>query len=332
MAVKKSTTLKDIAKKLGATSQTVSMALNRTGRLSDETRRKVIAMAREMNYIPNAAARSLVNKKSFLFGAVMPYVSRSFFGHILAGIEEQAQLKDFSVLIGNSEGGCAVERRAIERIRMRGVDGIIALPSEDLFNYYREINESGTPVVQIMHRIPNMNELSVIVDNFQGVREAIEYWISRGHRKIGLISHGSSVETVRLRTEGFRKALADHGLEPNIHVAVPLSMEAAAIAAEELLSTNPEITALFCGSDYAAVGAVRAAEKLGRHVPDTLEVIGFDDMDFASMQCHMQISTVAQPKEEIGRLASRLLVDHLAGRKVHPAILPPRLVLRETTK
>lgn len=329
----KPVTIKDIANRIGVSAQSVSMAVNGTGRLSPKMRAHILEIVREMNYVPNAAARSLTSHKSYLLGVAVPYLSRSFFSHILAGIEETAQEGRFALLAGNSEGGPDVEKRAVNLMLLHKVDGIITLPEPTLLDFYRGIERSGIPVIQIMQHIPELNRHYIEVDNLRGARQAVEHLLQAGHRKIGLLAHGSDIPTARLRIEGYFAAMKAAEIPaPYAHVDVKLDIDAAEKAATKLFAEHPELTALFCTSDYAALGAMRAAAKAGRRIPEELSVIGFDDMDFASLQVEKQLSSVAQPKEEIGRAAAAMMLQILRGEPVEPLLLQPELKLRESCR
>lgn len=324
-------TILDIAKRLGVSAQSVSFALNGNGRLGAETRQKILNVAKEMNYVPNIAARSLHSKKSFVFGIVIPYLSRSFFSHILAGVEEIAQENSFAILVGNSEGGPDVERRAVDIMLQHKVDGLIILPTPELQNFYNSSATSGISLVQIMHKLDILNAPSVTVDNYTGAKNAVEFLLSHQHKNIAMISHGEELQTFRARIKGFRDAVAKFGAN-SIEIAIPINADLAQIAVTELLDENPQITAIFCCNDYAALGATRAICKRGLTPGKDIEVIGFDDMHFANLQITYPISSVAQPKEEIGRIAARMLLDLIAKKEVASQILSTTLQLRNTTR
>lgn len=324
-------TIKDIARQLELSPKAVSMGLNGTGRLAAATRTKIRETARAMNYKPNVAARSLVMQKSYLIGVVVPYKNGSFFSSIIAGIENIAHKYDFSVLLGNSDGE-EQERHSFERLLQRNVDGIIFYPRASHLPLYREFCRE-LPAVQIMNYLPELNEHYVVVDNRGGGRLAIRHLLELKHREIGLITHDDESAELRFRKEGALQELAANGIRlpeknrENCYMSIATGEEAAL----RLLRRAPEISAIFALSDFAGLGTVRAALQLGRRIPEDLAVIGFDDLEIAARQMVYPLSTVVQPKEQIGRLAIKMLLDLIAGRPIAGQQLELPLAIRRTT-
>ena len=334
MAGRRSTvTMKDIAEVLGLSIKAVSTGLNGTGRLSPECRRKIQETAREMGYVPNAAARSLITHRSCFIGVLIPYLNNSFFSNIIAGIEEVAGKRDFTLLLDSLDCEEAQQRRALSRLRQRNVDGIILYPQRNALALAPELEAPGVPVVQVMNHFPEFGKHAVTVDNFSGGRDATEHLISLGHRQIGFIGHDSESPEVADRHRGFDAAIRAHHLEAGCFARECfLSLETGREATLALLTAHPELTAVFAASDVAALGAVQAALELGRSIPEQLAVIGFDDFEIAARQLVYPLTTMSQPKEQIGRIAAQMLLDLLAGQAVSSQILPVPLVVRKTTR
>lgn len=328
----KRVTIKDIAARLGVSCKAVSMGINGTGRLSDATRKRILATARELHYMPNVAARSLVMRRSYLIGAVVPSINTSFFGNIIAGIEDAAYERDFALLLSNFSSGCENERRALERVLSRKVDGLIVCPSEALSADYQAL-AATMPVVQIMDTLPGLGDHYVVVDNYGGARSAVRHLIELGHRQIGLICHDEGSASMRLRHRGFNDEMQFHGLELRAeHIGVcEMSIAESEKTAGELLERAPELTAIFAASDYSALGVIRAALKLCYRVPQELSVVGFDDLEIAAQQLVHPLSTIAQPKELIGRLAGSMLIDLLEGKPTQSQLLDAPLIQRATS-
>lgn len=331
-ATKKSVTIKDIASRLGISCQAVSMGINGTGRLSRVTREKILATARELNYVPNTAALSLVTQRSYLIGAVVPYINTSFFGNIIAGIEDVTYDRDFSLLLSNFYIGTDNERRALQRVLKRKIDGLIIYPSRELEDDYCAISAT-MPVVQIMEYLPAVSDYFVMVDSYRGARTAVRHLLELGHTAIGMITHDTGCVAMRQRHLGFLAELKANGLEiPKKYFEdCEMSIEDGEAAAVRLLRRAPEITALFAASDFAALGAIQAALKLNRRIARDLSIIGFDDLELAARQVLYPLTTIAQPKEEIGRLAGNMLLDLLQDRDVSSQLLDTSLMVRATT-
>ena len=326
-------TLKDIAGELGLSIKAVSTGLNGTGRLAPETRKRIQETARRMGYAPNAAARSLITHRSSFIGVLMPYLNNSFFSNIIAGIEEVAGERDFTLLLDSLDYGEERQRRAISRLRQRNVDGIILYPQRNNLELATELETLGIPVIQVMNHFPEFGPYAVTVDNLTGGREATEHLIGLGHRGIGFIAHDGESPELAERHNGFDAAIRAHGLESSCFSReCYMSIETGKEAALGLLTEHPELTAIFAASDVAALGTVQAALELGRAIPEQLEIIGFDDLEIAAKQMVYPLTTMAQPKERIGRIAARMMLDLFAGKSVTSQVLHVPLVVRKTTR
>ena len=316
-------TLKDIAQELGLSVKAVSTGLNGTGRLSPETRKKIQEAARRMGYTPNVAARSLVTHRSSFIGVLVPYLNSSFFGNIIAGI---------TLLLDSLDCDENRQRRVLSRLMQRNVDGIILYPQRHQLGLAESLKAIGVPVIQVMNHFVEFGEYAVMVDNLTGGREATEHLIGLGHRKIGFIGHDDESPELVARHRGFDAAMRTHRLGTECCCKCFMSIESGREAALELLTAHPEVTALFAASDVAALGAIRAALELGRRIPEELAIIGFDDLEIAARQMVYPLSTMAQPKERIGQLAARMMLDLFAGKTVESQLLNAPLVVRKTTR
>jgi DNA-binding LacI/PurR family transcriptional regulator len=324
-------TLKDIALRLGLSVKAVSMGVNGTGRLGKETRQRILDTAREMNYMPNVAARGLVNKRSYLVGVILPYMNTSFFSNIIAGIERVTEEHDISILLGNSNGSLEFERRTFERLFMRKVDGIIVYPREELHDFYIA---AGLPMVQVMNYLPGLGDHFVVVDNCAGAKMAVCHLLEQGHRNIGMITHDAESGEIRLRHAGYEAAMREAGItvksEWLVDMPLPENTTASEKVMQKLLAQAPELTAVFAASDYAALGALRIVLEAGKRIPNEFALIGFDNLEIAAQQVLYPLSTVAQPKEEIGVLAGQLMVDVIGGREAQSSVVDLKLVIRKT--
>ncbi len=326
-------TLKDIAQRLGVSIRTVSHAVNNTGRLAPQTRKVILETVSEMGYFPNAAARSLVTHKSKLIGVLVPFLSASFYSLILSGLEHTARRHGYTLLLLNPPVDDGDPQEIYRQMMQRKVDGIILYPSRYIQNAASFIRKTGIPVVQLMDHTPEISEYFVAVANFKAAKEAVYALCDSGCRNIAMISHNANSPEVADRCHGFMEAVAEKlpGYEP-IVVESYVDTADARQKAMKLLSDHPEIDAVFAASDFAALGVARAALELGKKIPDDLSVIGFDNLDIASEQLLYALSTVAQPKEEIGRRAGEMIIDLINGGDPAPVILDAPLILRNTTR
>lgn len=311
-------TIKDIAERVNVSPRAVSAALNGTGRVSVATRERIRRTAREMNYQPNMLARGLVSRRTFLIGVVLPYVSNSFFSRILHGIEERCVAEDFDLLLGNSEGiSNEHEDGALERMINRNVDGVICSPNPTAYRTYARLREHGVPVLQLMRAAEGLRAPYVGVDDLAGGLAAVRYLISIGHRRIGFLGHRDErYAAIRDRREGYFRAFLESGLSCDVERWLEpgtLNVEDGRRAATRLLERAPELTAIFAATDYAAIGAIQACIARGLRVPQDVSVIGYDDIELAEYQIDYPLTTVAQPKEVMGRKAFDILLDLMRG-------------------
>jgi LacI family transcriptional regulator len=332
----KGSTMKEIAGLAGVSIRTVSLALQGEGRMSGETRERVRRIARELNYRPDLAAKGLRMRRSFLIGAVFPYLNVSFFNRAIGGIEEACFAAGFDIML-SSPPGAEGSASSLDRLIARKVDGIIAAPSPWAYGEYRGVEEAGIPLLQVFARAPGLAAPFVGVDNEAGGRMATAYLVGLGHRSIGFLA--SSIEPyaeMDQRYKGYLEALVEAGIRIDAErlrakAGDLLDLDAAQGAAAELLARVPEMTAIFAPTDYAAIGAVRACGAAGLRVPEDISVIGYDDIEIAGCQIEHPLSTVAQPKEELGREAFAALLELMATGRTEDRLMKPTLVPRATT-
>lgn len=327
-----SVTIKDIAQVLGLSAKAVSTGLNNTGRLAPETRRRIQDTARRMGYTPNVAARALVTHRSSFIGVVMPFLNSSFFSNIIAGIEEISGKNDFTLLLDGFSFDPERQQQTLSRFAQRGVDGLIFYPQREFLSLAGQIRALGVPVVQIMNRFEDFGEYAVTVDNFNGGREAALHLIGLGHTRIGLVSHDSESPELIQRRLGFESVIAEYELTDQMtRVDSFLSSDGGFQAGCELLNRTHAPTALFACSDAAALGLIRAGLKFGKKIPEELSILGFDDLELAAKQLVYPLSTMAQPKEQIGKLAAEMLLALLKKESVKSQQLSAPLIVRSTT-
>ncbi len=329
MNSRRTVTLKDIAAALGVSTMAVSTALNNRGRLSPEMRKRICETARRMGYTPNAAARSLVTRSSSFVGVLLPFLQNSFFSNIIAGIEKVAEERNFTLLLEHPPFDEARMEKMLSRLSQHNVDGVILYPDCCLLPVADWFREHRIPVVQVMTRFPEFGDYAVAVDNRQAGAEAAKYLSGLGHRHFGLISHDDEGSELVARREGFECALPEGAV--CFRRKAPISLEGGRSAGRRLLREHPELTAVFSASDLAALGVIQAALELNRRIPEDLSVLGFDDLDVAAYQLVYPLSTMAQPKEQIGELAAEMLFGILGGNEPEPSVLQAPLVVRSTT-
>jgi DNA-binding LacI/PurR family transcriptional regulator len=341
----KSVTMKDIAQELGVSVQSVSQALNERGRLKDKTRERIIVTAKKMNYHPNILAKGLRDNRTYLLGVVFPYLNESFFNRILGGLEEMSLACSYDILIGNSFINYSkpkdlsslrqAEKKVLDRMINRKVDGIICTPNQRIPEVYEPLIKDKTLFFQLMKRLPGVEAGFLGVDNVLGGVLATEHLIKLGHEKIGFLNTNfTDYDEISDRNKGYMKALLSSGISHDIDKMEDfsdLSFHEAGKSALRLIKRNPDTTALFAPTDIAALGALQALLEQGRKIPEDISIIGYDDLEVASHQVLYPLSTIAQPKEELGRKAFELFQAQIETGKIESKLLKPELVLRKTT-
>lgn len=331
----KKATIKDIALEAGVSARSVSYAINGTGRISAETRDKILKIAEQLNYQPNIMAKGLVEQKTYMIGVVLPYLSSSFFTNIINGIEERCVKEGFDIILGNSSGKTVSEKNVIKRMVNRQVDGIICCPDPRYFEFYQELRATKIPLIQIMTHVKGVDAISLLVNDEAGGHKATMHLLDLGHERIGFLDYRETYyEEIQLRKYGYHRALIERGISLDLkRYSEPsdLSIEGGYKATMELFKRNPHLTAIFAATDRAAIGALHACLDAGKKVPEEISIIGYDDIDLAKHQILYPMTTIAQPKERIGELSFDMLSQVIGGKEVESQTIMPELKIRSTT-
>lgn len=332
------TTIKDIARITGFSVTTVSRALNGYSDVSEQTKMKIKSAASELNYSPNALARSLVMNKTKTIGLLVSGLTResvkdNFTYEVMCGINDYVGLIDYDLVVFNTSTTKQKEKSYTQLCRERRVEGVIiqGIKTDDI--YLQEIINSDIPCVLVDIPIETETVGYVTTDNIQGAKQAVNYLIDNGHKHIAMINGHSKAIVSRLRYEGYTQALKEAGIDINVDYIKDgdFKEDVASKVAKELLVNNSEITAIFCASDLMALGVLKAAKELDLEVPRELSVIGFDDIILASY-ITPTLTTIAQDKYQMGYEATKLLISILQGDKVeHSRILRNEFIIREST-
>ncbi len=327
--------IKDIAREAGVSHSTVSRALSGSALVNAETAERIRDLAREMGYTPSAIGRSLVTRRTRTLGLVVSRLTNPHIAQVAHAVEVTAMDHGYSVLLC-SAGSPDREVAAVQMLRERRVDGIVVQSSVIGDRYMSLLNDVQAPIVLINNQRDGQYVYSVDCDNRQGGREAVAYLVAKGHTRVGYVAGPAEALANRQRRQGWRDALAEAGLPHGDDLVAGAPEDLAPTAAGEaavldLLARPRPPTALFCYNDMTALGALRAARRLGRRVPADLSVVGFDDILMAAYT-DPPLTTVAQPKEALGRRAVEMLLALLSGAEPpqRAVLIPARLVERES--
>lgn len=323
--------IKDIAKAAGVSHSTVSRALSDNLLVAQATRGRIQKIAQELGYTPNAIARGLVTQHTRTVGVIVTTITDPFAGEIFRGIEEVAGDNNYRLFLGTSHADPVREVNLVKGLREWRVDGVIVASSRVGSLYMPLLKEIGVPIVLINNQHGGPFIQSVGVDNVLSACVATHHLIEQGHRVIGYLAgppeHASSDD----RLSGYQRALMQARIPFDSSLVQPGNGRTdGGEHVARLLSRSPVPTAIFCYNDLTAIGALRALKARGLRVPHDIALVGFDDIEFASY-VDPPLTTVRQPKDEMGRLAMRMLIDLLQGKTVTDIVVPGELIVREST-
>jgi DNA-binding LacI/PurR family transcriptional regulator len=320
-----------VAKLAGVSTATVSRALRGLPNVSAETRARVLAAAGELDYVMSPSASRLASGQTRSIGVVSPYLGRWYFGQVLSGAEEVLRAAGYDVLLFALPDDGARQAFFARMPLRRRVDGvlILTLPLDEA--EMAQLGALGLPLASV--GIPGRGISSVGIDDEAGARTAVNHLVNLGHERIALIGGGSEPLHFTVphdRLAGYRGALADAGLPvlPGYEMDGQFTFVGGEAAMAGLLALPDPPTAVFAESDEMAVGAMRAVRQAGLSVPDDVSIVGFDDHELATM---MDLTTVAQPVHDQGRIAAQMLLDRIGGGADERRWVPTRLVLRAST-
>jgi len=313
------TTIKDIAREAGVSVTTVSRALNGYSDVNEKTRAKIKGIANELNYSPNALARSLVTNKTKTIGLLVSGMKKesikdNFTYEILCGINDMSAEIGYDLIFFSTNSTMQKEKSYAQLCRERKVDGVIIQGIKTDDPYLQEVIDSEIPCVLIDIPIESNSVGYVTTDNELGAKNITEYLIDLGHKNIAMINGHNRAFVSQQRFAGYRKALSEANIALQWEYVIDgaFDEEVAYDATLKLLNEHTEITAIVCASDLMALGVMKAAKTLGLSIPSDLSVTGYDDIILASY-VSPTLTTVAQDKYLMGQKATRLLAELLEG-------------------
>jgi len=330
--------MKDIARDLGVSVVTVSKVLRGHSDISPETRERVLRRMKELNYRPNLAARALVTGRTCMIGLVVPDLVHAFFAEVAKGLSRVLRKKGYSLVISSSEEDPELEQQEIDQLLARRVDALVIASTQWTVESFRRIEEQKTPYVLIDRRFVGLVANFVGVDDEQVGMLATEHLIQVGCQRIAHI-RGPEISTALGRLEGYRRALAQHGLSvlPGYLVAGKTGDDASDVsgyhAMRQLLRLEPRPDGVFCYNDPTAMGGLKAILEAGLRIPDDVAVIGCGNLKYAEL-LRVPLSSIDQDSTLIGERAAKLalsLVEAKSPVRPRTILLEPRLVARQST-
>jgi LacI family transcriptional regulator len=326
--------MKDVAKRAGVSLTTVSHVLNKTRRhsVSAETRRRVLEAARDLNYHANVHARRLAMRRSNSLGLIISELSNPFFPDIISSFERAAQERGFDLLLCNTEYEPARMEAAVRRMLDDKVRGVAVLTSMFDGSYAKELADRRVPVLTLNAGPAHPRIRQIEIGFSEGMGEAVDHLLKLGHQAFGIISgplHNSSAVRVR---DAFADALARRGLRPCQVVESNYKIDGGMSAVRSLLARPVLPTALLCGNDLIALGAISALHDANVRVPEEISVVGCEDVFFARL-ARPPLTTVGVPREQLGRLAFEVLekMQRSTKRTAEKPRVETHLIIRKST-
>jgi LacI family transcriptional regulator len=332
-----------VARLSGVSVSTVSRVFNDYADVSEATRQRVLASARELDYTPSAAARTLVKRRSQLIGVILftgyehPDLQHPFFQEVLVGLKHGIGAVGYDLLLFASEQPGAHTKGPhsyLRRVRHHRVDGVVLMGVDKDDPEVRKLLESRTPIIAVDLDVAGERASYVASDNLGGARLAVRHLHSLGHRRIATIAGPQQTKPGADRLLGYRAELQALGLEPRAGYEREgdFYAESGEAAMRELLALPEPPTAVFAAADMMAAGALRAIEAAGLRVPDDVALVGFDDIQIAPMLTP-SLTTIRQDKHGLGLAAARALLDLIERPEGTPPVLtlPVELVERASS-
>ena len=304
-------TLDDVAKMAGVSTATVSRCLNNPDRVVEATRRRVLSAVDALGYTPNFAARVMAAKRSSTIGAIIPTMENAIFARGLQAFQEELHQHGYTLLVSSSAYKPEIEEEQIRTLVARGADGLLLIGHDRDPQIYDYLNQRKIPALVAWSFLSDARVPSIGFDNRAAMIDLTNRVIGLGHRRIGVIS-GISLgnDRARLRIEGVQDAARQNGIATTdlTIIETPYEVENGGDAFSELMSQDTPPTAVLCGNDVLAVGALHRAREMGLKVPDDVSITGFDDIELARIATP-SLTTVHVPHREMGRKAALELVE-----------------------
>ena len=308
-------TMKDIARRTGLGLATISSYFN-GGNVREKNRIKIEEAIEELHYEVNEVARGLKTNATKTIGVVIPELNNIFCAEIITGMEDILRSHGYATIVCDCRTDKKLEREAVEFLIRRRVDGIINMPVDETGAHLKRFQKTGRPIVLIDRRIQGIPCDSVLVDNQKAAEEAVELFIEKGHRNIGIIGGPEGIFTAEERLAGYCTALEKAGIsiKNSLVYRGDYTIKGGVRGLEELVRNNPDMTAVFVTNYEMTMGAMIGVNELGIQVPGQLSMIGFDNLPFARA-CRPKLTIVSQPTDGIAREVARIMLERLEKRE-----------------
>ncbi|MBN1304697.1 MAG: LacI family DNA-binding transcriptional regulator [Anaerolineales bacterium] len=327
-------TIKDVARKAGVSSATVSRVLTGKPHVRNTLIDRVMKAVEELHYRPSRVARSLREQKSHIIGLIISDIMNPFFTSLVRAVEDFASQEGYTVFLCNSDENVEKEEQYISVLAGENIAGLLITPAKEQCCSCKALIEEGIPVVTFDRRIANAEVDTVMVDNVMGAYQAVNHLIAVGHERIAAVTASEDRTTGRERLEGYRKALKSSHLpldEDLIFTGAP-KKEAGRELARKIMQLPFRPTAIFCGNNLLTMGVWGYLQEAECRIPEDCALVSFDDLDWYTLT-KPTITAVRQPVYELGKTAAELLFERIKGKTypVKDILLEPKLIVRESS-
>lgn len=322
--------IREVAKLANVSPATVSRVMNGTARVDDEKRERVLKAIKETGFVPNEVARSLFRKSAKTIGLVIPSIENPFFTHMASAIEKEADENGYRVILYNTDSNFEKEKAALQMLSSMNADGIILTRIDEKLLPYVEATNIPAVVTDSLF-LGGKDITYVYSDHYQGGRIAAEHLIDCGCRKIVCVRGVQTIASARARYVGCQDACKENGVELNT-VDCDYTFQNGLRAAEELLEKYPDVDGIVASNDMVAISIYKVLKKNNISVPEQVQLIGYDDIEIASIMTP-ELTTIKQSVKTIGKKAAQLIIfDREKETEENNYIFPVKLVVRETTQ
>ena len=326
--------IKDIAKKAGFSTTTVSRVLTGKAeqyRISLKSQKVIKQVAKDMQYVPNYFAANLKSGKSNSIALIVPDISNPFFANMVSEINTEIRKRGYLTIIGNSDEDVAIEKKVVEQLWARNIEGLIIAPCGNESNHIKSLYDSGLPIVCVDRYFQNLDIPYVSTDNYLGAQIATKHLIENGHTHIHCIQGIHSSTPNILRVKGFTEAMQESGLNTYSIVGDNFTVQNGYLETKLLLQQDNTPTAILTLSNTIALGCMKAFKENNISIPKDISLITFDEhpyLDFLSTP----LSCIAQPVEDISKIAVKYLIAQINKQDIQPkkVLLKPNLQIKES--
>ncbi len=328
-------TIVDVAAEAGVSFGTVSRVINHDKHVRDETRERVLSAMQRLGFVANRQARSLAGGKTNSVGVLVPDLGTGYIGEIIRGIDAELSLSNYDLILYTTHRTASKEANFVANLATGMVDGLLLVLPRNPADFISNLTQNNFPFVLIDHQGTGKECPAVGATNWQGGFTATEYLIQLGHQRIGFITGWMDLGCALDRLEGYHAALRTYHIpeKPDLIYKGNFFQQDGFEGASALLDLYEPPTAIFASNDVMAMGAMDAIRSRGLRVPEDVSVIGFDDIPQASL-IHPTLTTINQPLEKMGRVATQMLLDLLNNpeKKTGRIELPTQLVVRNSCR